>query len=335
MSGLKVLFIGGTGIISSACVPAAVAAGHDVTVLNRGASSTRSLPPEVHRLTADVHDRAAVDAALGSAEFDVVADFVAFTADHVQADVDRFTGRVGQYVFISSASAYQTPPARLPITEATPLVNPYWQYSRDKIAGELLLGEVYRDSGFPVTIVRPSHTYDRTLVPTTGGWTDIARMRAGQPVVVHGDGSSLWVLTHHVDFARAFTGLLGRRAAVGASVHITSDELLTWDDVYRTLADAAGVAAPELVHVTSDRIAAEVPEWGDGLLGDKTHSVVFDNSLVKSLVPGWEATISYAEGAREVVAWHDADPARTVPDAETEQRMKRLLDGAVPARTAG
>lgn len=330
MTGLRVLFIGGTGVISSACVPSAVAAGYDVTVLNRGTSSTRPLPPEVRHLTADVHDARSMAAALGAEEFDVVADFVAFTPEHVQADIGHFTGRVGQYVFISSASAYQTPPAHLPITEGTALSSPFWQYSRDKIACELLLGAAYRDSGFPATIVRPSHTYDATLVPTLGGWTDVARMRARIPAVVHGDGASLWVLTHHTDFARAFTGLLGRRAAVGASVHITSDETLSWDDVYRALADAAGVRDPQLVHVTSDHIAAAVPDWGPGLLGDKAHSVVFDNTLVKSLVPGWTATVPFAVGAREIVAWHDADPGRTVPDAETERRLQLLLDGSSP-----
>jgi nucleoside-diphosphate-sugar epimerase len=330
MAALSVLFIGGTGIISSACVRRAVGAGHEVTVLNRGGpgrggAAIRPLPDGVRSIVADAHDPAALAGAVGREEFDVVADFVAFTPDQAQTDIDVFTGRVGQYVFISSASAYQTPPAHLPITEATPLANPYWTYSRDKIAAELLLGAAYRDGGFPATIVRPSHTYDRTSVPTTGGWTDIVRMRAGQPVLVHGDGSSIWVLTHHDDFAQAFTGLLGRRAAVGASVHITSDELLSWDAIYRTLADAAGVSDPQLVHVSSDRIAAEVPEWGPGLLGDKTHSVVFDNSLVKSLVPGWVATTAFATGAREIVAWHDADPGRGGPDPEVQHQMDELL----------
>ena len=325
MTALRVLFIGGTGIISSACVPAALAAGHDVTVLNRGASSIRSVPTGVSRLTADVREPESMRAALAGSDFDVVVDFVAFTPDQVQSDVDLLRGRTGQYVFISSASAYQTPPGHLPITEGSPLVNPYWQYSRDKIACEELLQRLHRDEGFPMTIVRPSHTYDAASLPTTGGWTDVARMRAGKPVVVHGDGASIWVLTHHVDFARAFTGLLGRRAAVGASVHITSDELLSWDEVYRTLADAAGVREPELVHVTSDAIAAAVPEWGPGLLGDKSHSVIFDNSLIKSLVAGWSATIPFAVGAREIVAWHDADPSRGAVDPETDARMELLL----------
>jgi nucleoside-diphosphate-sugar epimerase len=194
MTALRVLFIGGTGIISSACAPRALAAGHDVTVLNRGSSSIRPAPADVEVLRADIRDSASVRAAVGDREFDVVVNFVAFTPDHVQSDVDMFGARTGQYVFISSASAYQTPPRRVPVTESTPLHNPYWQYSRDKIACEELLLRAYRDNDFPMTIVRPSHTYDRTSLPIDGGWTQIDRMRRGRPVVVHGDGTSLWTL---------------------------------------------------------------------------------------------------------------------------------------------
>src|SRR6185369_15116615 len=201
MTALRVLFIGGTGIISSACAPRAVAAGHEVTLLNRGASTKRPVPADVELLRADVRDPASVRAAVGDREFDVVVDFVAFTPEHVQSDVDIFTGRTGQYVFISSASAYQKPPSRVPVTESTPLHNPYWRYSQDKIACEALLLAAYRDNGFPATVVRPSHTYDRTSPPIDGGWTQIDRMRRGQPVIVHGDGTSLWTLTHHADFA--------------------------------------------------------------------------------------------------------------------------------------
>ena len=185
---------------------------------------------------------------LGERSFDVAAEFLAFTPEHIRTDFDLFEGRVGQYVFISSASAYQTPPARLPVTESTPLRNPFWQYSRDKIACEDLLVEAYRERGFPMTIVRPSHTYDRTMIPTSGGWTDLDRMRRGAPVIVHGDGSSLWTITHNTDFAVAFVGLLGRPEAVGESFHITSDEAPTWDQIYRYLAEGLGVEA-DLVHV--------------------------------------------------------------------------------------
>ena len=324
MTTPRVLFIGGTGIISSACGPAALAAGMELTLLNRGTTSLRPVPEGAEVLTADVRDPAAVREVLGGREFDVVVDFVAFTPEHVQADVDAFTGRTGQYVFISSASAYQTPAARLPILESTPLRNPHWQYSRDKIACEDLLVRAYREDAFPATVVRPSHTYDRTALPTTGGWTDVARMRAGRPVVVHGDGSSLWTLTHHTDFARAFTGLLANPRAVGDAFHITSDEAPTWDQIYADLAAAAG-AELDVVHVPSDAIAAADPELGAGLLGDKTNSSVFDNSKIKSVVPGWTATVPFAAGAREIVDWYDAHPDSAVVD----ERLDALFDALV------
>nr|BFF16415.1 hypothetical protein GCM10025699_77180 [Microbacterium flavescens] len=239
MSALTVLFIGGTGIISSAAAVRVRELGHDLTIINRGSSSIRPAPAGVEVLTGDVSDPASIRRAIGDRCFDVVVDFVAFTPDQVQADVDLFTGRVGQYVFISSASAYQKPVAALPIRESSPLRNPYWQYSRDKIACEDLLVGAYREHGFPVTIIRPSHTYDRTSIPVTGGWTAIDRMRRGVEVVVPGDGTSLWTLTHHADFARAFVGLLGLPAAVGDVFHITSDEALPWNQIYTTLAAAA------------------------------------------------------------------------------------------------
>ena len=319
MTALTVLFIGGTGVISTACVQTALQAGYEVTVLNRGATSTRTVPEGAEVVHADIRDAASVATALAGRTFDVVCDFVAFTPEHVQTDLDLFTGRIGQYVFISSASAYQKPPARLPILESTPLRNPFWQYSRDKIACEDLLNQAYRDHGFPVTIVRPSHTYDPSLVPTMGGWTDIERMRQGRPVVVLGDGTSLWTLTHHTDFARAFVGLLGRPQAYGDAFTITSDNVLSWNQIYLALANAAGVAKPHLVHIASDTIAAADPDLGPGLIGDKAHSVIFDNTKIKTLVPGWVATVPWNVGAREMVAWFDADPSRKVVD---EQRNK-------------
>ena len=235
MTSHRVLFIGGSGVISTSSVRLAVAKGHRVTVLNRGRSSARSLPEQVETLVADAGDHAAVSAALGDREFDSVAQFRAFSPDHVAADIDLFAGRVGQYVFISSASAYQKPPSRLPVTESTPLRNPFWQYSRDKIACEDLLVAAYRESGFPATIVRPSHTYDETLLPTMGHWTDVARMRAGKPVVVHGDGTTQWTLTHADDFAVAFVGLLGHPAAVGDDFTITGTHAPTWNQIYTWL----------------------------------------------------------------------------------------------------
>ncbi|WP_129338167.1 NAD-dependent epimerase/dehydratase family protein [Cellulomonas endophytica] len=323
MAALKVLFIGGTGVISSASTSLAAERGLELTLLHRG-TGRRPVPAGVETLTADVRDPAAVRAALRDREFDAVVDWVAFTPDHVRADVELFEGRTGQYVLISSASAYQTPPARLPITESTPLRNPYWQYSRDKIACEDVLVAAYRDRGFPATIVRPSHTYDRTLVPLDGGWTALERMRRGKEVVVHGDGSSLWTLTHHTDFARGFVPLLGHPRTLGEAFHITSDDVLTWDQITRALAAAAGVEA-RIVHVPSDVIAAEDPGWGASLLGDKTHSAVFDNAKLRTVVPDYVATVPFERGAREIVAWHDEDPARRVLD----ERLDRLSDALV------
>ena len=320
------LFIGGTGIISSACSQRAVDSGLDLTILNRGGSTTRPAPQGVRVLHADVRDPDSVREALGDEEFDVVADFIAFTPDHVAADVELFRGRTGQYVFISSASAYQTPPARLPVVESTPLRNPFWQYSRDKIACEDLLVRAHREEAFPATIVRPSHTYDRTLVPLEGGWTLVERMRRGAPVVIHGDGTSLWTLTHHTDFAKGFTGLLGHPAAVGDSFHITSDEALTWNRIAADLAAAAGVGEPRIVHVPSDAIAAADPEVGAGLLGDKAHSMVFDNSKVRALVPDYVATVPFHLGAREIVGWYDADPARRAADPRVEALHDALAE---------
>jgi nucleoside-diphosphate-sugar epimerase len=242
----------------------------------------------------------------------------------VEADIQLFRDRTEQYIFISSASAYQTPPAALPVTESTPLYNPYWDYSRAKIACEDRLLRAYRDEGFPITIVRPSHTYDKTLLPVHGGYTVIDRMRKGKKVIVHGDGTSLWVLTHHTDFARAFVGLLGNHRAIGEVFHITSDELLTWNQIFTLLAHAAGCQA-HIVHVPSDLIAAFHPEWGAGLLGDKAHSMIFDNSKIKRLVPDFVATIPFWRGAEEIIAWYDADPARQTVDENLDRLMDQII----------
>jgi nucleoside-diphosphate-sugar epimerase len=327
MTSLKVLFIGGTGIISSACGARAVEAGIDLTILNRGTTSIRPIPEGAEVLQGDIREAGSARAALGDRDFDVVVDFVAFTPDQVQADIDLFAGRTGQYVFISSASAYQTPPARLPIVESSPLRNPRWEYSRNKIACEDLLTKAYRDSAFPATIVRPSHTYDRTAIPTTGHWTDLDRMRRGQEVVVHGDGTSIWALTHHVDFAKAFVGLLGLPAAVGDSFHITSDESLTWNQIYGALATALGVEA-KLVHVASETIVAAEPKLEGALLGDKAHSVIFDNTKVKTLVPDYVATIPFSDGAREIVEWYDAHPERQKVDDGLNALFDKLIAAA-------
>lgn len=324
MTAQTVLFIGGSGVISSACTALAAERGLEVTLLNRGSTSARAVPDGVEQVVADVRDPGAVREALGDREFDVVVDWVAFTPDHVRTSLELFTGRTGQYVFISSASAYQTPPSRLPVRESTPLRNPFWPYSRDKIACEDLLVRAYRDTGLPMTIVRPSHTYDRTLVPFDAGWTFVERMRRGVEVVVHGDGTSLWTLTHHTDFARGFVPLLGHPRALGEAFHITSDDFLTWDQVAHALAAAAGVEA-RIVHVPSDAIAAADEGWGAGLLGDKAHSMVFDNTKVKELAPDFVCRVPFEQGAREIVAWHDQDPARRQVDAQHDRLMDELV----------
>ena len=332
MSKLRVLFIGGSGVISSACSQVAVESGIELSVLNRGRDTVRPLPPGVSRLRGDIREPTSVRDQIKDREFDAVVDWVAFTPDHVRADIDLFGGRTGQYVFISSASVYQTPPARVPVTESTPLRNPYWQYSRDKIACEDLLTAAYREQGFPATIVRPSHTYDQTLVPFDGGWTVLGRMLAGKPVIVHGDGTSLWTLTHHDDFARAFVPLLGHPRTLGEAIHITSDDVLTWNQIAGSLAAALGVTA-RLVHVPSDAIAAADPEWGAGLLGDKAHSMVFDNAKLRSIVPGWRAVIPFEQGAREIAEWYLADPARQVTDPALDAVMDKLAAAWPPMNT--
>ncbi|MCR2799532.1 SDR family oxidoreductase [Microbacterium sp. zg-Y818] len=324
MSSLRVLFLGGTGTISTACVRAAVAAGHDVSVLNRG-NRDRDLPGGVRRITGDVRDADAVRAAVGGG-VDVVADFLSFVPEHVETVLSAIEGRVGQYIYISSASAYEKPPRYLPVTESTPLRNPFWQYSRDKIACEDLLVGAHRDRALPVTIVRPSHTYDETMIPTTGGWTDIARMRAGKPVVIHGDGTSLWTITHSDDFAVAFTGLLGNPAAIGDAFTITGTHAPTWNQIYGWLADAAGVSEPRFVHVASDTIAAALPDVGPSLVGDKAHSMIFDTAKVTRLAPEFRTTVTFDEGARRILAFYDAHPDR--------QRVDEKLDAAFDALVA-
>jgi len=322
---LKVLFIGGTGIISSACTRLAVARGMDMYLLNRSKTTTRPIPEGVRLLQGDIREPASVENALGKMNFDVVVDWVAFTPEHIETDLALFRGRTGQYIFISSASAYQKPVANLPITESTPLHNPYWAYSRNKIACEERLVLAYRSEAFPMTIVRPSHTYDCTSLPPDGGYTVIDRMRKGKKVIVHGDGTTLWVLTHHTDFAKGFLGVMGNNHAIGDAYHITSDELLTWNQIYTILAHAAGVEEPQLVHVPSEVINAYDPNWGAGLLGDKTHSVIFDNTKIKRLAPDFACTIPFTRGAEEILAWYDADPARQRIDANFDALSDKII----------
>ena len=320
---MKALFIGGTGIISSACVELAVARGIDLTLLNRGVAS-RPIPAAVTVLQGDIRDKDAVSKLLQDMTFDVVVNFVAFTPAHIETDLALFRGRTRQYIFISSASAYQTPPVNWLTTESTPLSNPYWAYSRDKIACEARLTAAYREEGFPVTIVRPSHTYDATSIPLDGKYTVLDRMRRGEKVVVHGDGTSLWTLTHHRDFAKGFVGLLGNPHALGEAIHITSDEVLTWNQIADMLAAAMGVQA-QIVHIPSDVIAAYDAAWGAGLLGDKAHSMVFDNTKIKRLVPEYVASIPFHQGAAEIVAWYESHPAAQIVDAQRNHLIDTLI----------
>jgi nucleoside-diphosphate-sugar epimerase len=327
---MKALFIGGTGIISSACSRVAVEQGIELYHLRRGKTS-RPVPDAVRVLGGDIRDPSSAAAALGDHVFDVVVDFIAFTPEHIERDIELFGRRTKQFVFISSASAYIKPPTSLPITESTPLHNPFWAYSRAKIACEEELLQAFRTIGFPVTIVRPSHTYDPTLFPCHGGYTVIERMRRGKPVVVHGDGSSLWTLTHHQDFARAFVQLLGNPRAIGEAFHITSDEWLTWDQIHHLLARAAGITA-EIVHAPSELIKSYDPEWGDSLVGDKAHSVIFDNAKIKRFCPGWEARIPFVRGAEQILAHYDSEPKERTVDAALDATMDRVVERMRAAR---
>jgi nucleoside-diphosphate-sugar epimerase len=321
---LKVLFIGGTGIISSACAELAVKQGVELYLLTRGRSQ-RQIPEAAISLQGDIRQPQAIAAFLRGLTFDAVVEWVAFTPNQVRTDIELFRRCTRQYVFISSASAYQKPPSHLPITERTPLYNPYWEYSRQKAACEALLDQEWRTAKFPYTIVRPSHTYDRTLLPFHGGYTTVARMRSGKSVVVHGDGTSLWVLTHHRDFAVGLVGLLGNPQAIGESFHITSDESLSWNQIYTIMAHAAGVEA-QLVHVPSDLIARYDREWGASLLGDKAHSMIFDNTKIRRFVPEFNPQIPFEQGAREILAWFDADPSRQLVEPHIDELQDRLVE---------
>jgi nucleoside-diphosphate-sugar epimerase len=320
---MKILFIGGTGVISSASAALAIERGDELYLLNRG-ESKRSMPQSAHVLKADIRDKAAVQKALGSMTFDAVVDWIAFAPEQIETDLELFRDRTDQYVFISSASAYQTPPVNLPVTESTPLSNPFWQYSRDKIACEMRLVRAYREEQFPVTIVRPSHTYDRTMLPLKGRYTVIDRMRKGKKVIVHGDGSSLWTLTHTRDFAKGFVGLLGSSRAIGEAFQITSDEFLTWNQIYHLAARAAGTSA-QIVHIPSDIIAKYDAEWGAELFGDKAHSMIFDNTKIKRVVPDFAATIPFSRGIKEIMNWFDAEPSRQMVDERLDQLMDKII----------
>jgi nucleoside-diphosphate-sugar epimerase len=324
---MRVLFIGGTGIISSASTRLALARGIELVLLNRG--NTADLPPGVTSLVADIRDQEATARALAGQRFDAVVNWIAFTPADIERDLQLFRDTARQYVFISSASAYQKPVSHYRISEDTPLANPFWDYSRNKIACEERLLRAYREEGFPCTIVRPSLTYGDTQIPLVlNSWqqpyTAIARLRQGKPLVIPGDGTSLWTITHNSDFAKGLVGLLGHQQAIGHAFHITSDEVLTWNQVIEAVAAAAGMEA-RVVHIASDFIAACLPELTGTLLGDKAVSVVFDNRKIKRFVPDFCATTPFARGIRQTLAWFEADPARQQVDAAADRRWDLLI----------
>jgi len=328
---MKALFIGGTGNISTACSRICLEKGVELYLLNRG----NRIRPEldgVVTITADINKPEKIKSVLKGHRFDVVVNFIAFTPDEIERDMKLFSGNCDQYIFISSASAYQKPPTHPIITESTPLSNPFWDYSRDKIACEDLLLKAYREEDFPVTIVRPSHTYESVIPAAIGSWEDftlIDRMRNGKKIIIHGDGTSLWVMTHSTDFARGFVGLMGNQRSIGHSFHITSDEVLSWNQIYEVMSEAAGVEL-NAVHMASDFICNEADKLGQSwmrgnLLGDKANSALFDNSKIKDFVPGFVATIPFREGIKKTVEWFDADPSRIRIDEETNKLMDHLL----------
>ena len=325
---MKILFIGGTGIISTAVSELCVNKGFDLYHFNRGLRSEFK-NKNVKQIVGDITDAASMEEILKGETFDVVVDWLAFTTADIKRDIKLFKNKTKQFVFISSASVYQKPLDNYLITEETPAVNPYWQYARDKIACEEMLLDEYNESGFPVTIVRPSFTYGVTLIPAAvtnnkKPMTLINRLRAGKKVIVPGDGTSLWVMTHNSDFAKGFVGLLGNEKAIGETFHITSDEVLTWNKIFNTIGKVIGVE-PNIVHIPSDFINYYAPNIGEGLLGDKSISVVFDNSKIKSFVPEFECTVKYEDGIKRSLQWLEKHPNYCDVDDENNKTIDRII----------
>ncbi|ANY66696.1 NAD-dependent dehydratase [Paenibacillus sp. BIHB 4019] len=335
---MKALFIGGTGTISSAITKQLVESGCELYLLNRGTRNA-DLPAGVHSIKADINNEEQVAELIADLSFDVVADFIAFRPEQLERDYRLFQGKTKQFMFISSASAYQTPLSDYRITEGTPLSNPYWEYSRNKIACEEYLTKQYREQGFPITIVRPSHTYDERSIPlgvhgNNGSWQVARRMLENKPVIIHGDGTSLWTMTHNSDFAKGFIGLMGNIHAIGESVHITSDESVTWNQIYETIADALGVKL-NAVHVSSDFLAAGSKyDFRGGLLGDKANSVVFDNAKLKRLVPEFVATTRLDQGIKQTVAHILANPEHQKEDEEFDLWCDKVVSALAAAEKA-
>ena len=339
---MKALFIGGTGTISAAIVRRLVnELGWEVWLLNRG-NRPGAVPEGAHTIIADIGDEADVLRKLGDMTFDCVCEFIGFTPDQVARDYRLFRGRTRQYIYTSSASAYHKPAASYVITEGTTLANPYWQYSRDKIACEEFLMKKYREEGFPVTIVRPSHTYDERSVPLgvhgkKGSWQVVKRMLEGKPVIIQGDGTSLWTMTFNTDFAVGYTGLMGNRHAIGEAFQITGDETLTWNQIYATIADALGVELKPY-HVSSDFLAAAGEKYGydfeGGLVGDKAVSVVFDNRKLKRAVPDMRTDVRFDRGVRITLDYVLSHPERQIPDPEFDAWCDRVIEAQERAKAA-
>ena len=335
----KALFIGGTGTISTAITAKLAAEGEwELTLLNRGNRSAQ-VPENVKVIKADINDEAGVAKLLANSQWDCVCDFIGFVPAQVERDWRLFKGRTKQYMYISSASAYQKPPTSPFITEGTPMVNPYWEYSRNKIACEAFLMEKFREEGFPVTLIRPSHTYDDRSVPLgvhgdKGSWQVLKRMLDGKPVIIHGDGTSQWTLTHNSDFAKGFVGLMGNPKAIGEVFQITSDDTLTWNQIYQTIADALGVEL-KAVHVASEFLDEVGPyDFKGGLIGDKANTVLFDNRKLKRAVPGFQATVRFEQGVRQTIANVLAHPEYQTEDPAFDawcDRVIAVLEGAKAA----
>ncbi|MEE9430398.1 MAG: SDR family oxidoreductase [Melioribacteraceae bacterium] len=326
---MKVLFIGGTGIISTAVSKLAVQKGIDLFLLNRG-NRSEFFPNGAKLLKGDINNFVETKKLLENYEFDVVVDWLGFTAEDMERDIKLFTNKTNQFVFISSASVYEKPSQNYLITESTPAINPYWEYAQDKIDCENRLLKEYEQTGFPITIVRPSFTYGVTSIPAAitswkNPYTLIDRMRKGKKIIVHGDGSSLWVMTHNTDFAKGFVGLLGNEKAIGETFHITSDEVLSWDQIFNTIGKVAGVE-PYIIHIPTDFIYKVAPEIGVGLLGDKSVSVVFDNSKIKRFVPNFEAAVLYEEGIKKSLEWLEGNPNHCIIDEENNSTVDMILN---------
>lgn len=326
---MKVLFIGGTGLISTEVTRLLLSRGHSVTLMNRG-SNREFEQYGAEYLIANIQDTAAVKAAISGREFDSVVNWIAYEPSDVTRDYELFNGITKQYVFISTASAYQKPLLHYIITESTPLINPYWEYSRKKADCENILFERYKTDGFPVTVVRPSHTYgdNKIIIPLSGAksnWTYLQRMLDGKPTVVHGDGKSLWVVTHNSDFAVGFAGLLGNYRSIGHAFHITSDEAMTWNQIVQIQSDILGVD-PNIVHIPSDYISTVLPEYRGPLLGDKSESVVFDNTKIKSFVPEFVCKTPFSIGARKSIEKLLASPDQQIVDDNYNEKIDNLVN---------